>query len=286
MVAPDSTSGTSPVTILRASPSAMAVLPTPGIADQQRVVLGAAAEDLDGALHLGHPPDQGVDLAGAGLLVEVDAVGLQRLAAGLGVLLLGALFGGGALDVAGLRGAGLLGDAVGDEVDRVVAGHVLLLQEEGRMALPLGEHRHQHVGAGHLVAARGLHVDHRALDHPLEAGGGLGVLAIVHDQRTQFGVQVVDQVLLQHRQVDVAGAHDGGRLLVVSEAQQQVLERRILVLALVGVGHGAVEGLFEVAREGRHGRALNPFPWCTGAGADGGAPCRPPEPPWSRRPRR
>jgi hypothetical protein len=66
-----------------------------------------------------------------------------------------------------------LGDAVADVIDRVVAGHVLLLQEIGRVALALGEDRHQHVGAGDLLAAGGLHVDDGALDHPLEAGGGL-----------------------------------------------------------------------------------------------------------------
>ena len=83
------------------------------------------------------------------------------------------------------RGVGLprhLGDAVGDVVDRVEAGHVLLLQEIDGVALALGEHGHQHVGAGHLLAARGLHVNDGALDHPLEAGGGLGILARIVDQ--------------------------------------------------------------------------------------------------------
>jgi hypothetical protein len=65
---------------------------------------------------------------------------------------------------------------VADVVDRVVAGHVLLLQEIGGVALALGEDRDQHVGAGHLLAAGRLHVDHRALDHALEAGGRLGIL--------------------------------------------------------------------------------------------------------------
>ena len=33
----------------------------------------------------------------------------------------------------------------------VEARHLLLLQEEGGVALALGEHRDQHVGAGHLL---------------------------------------------------------------------------------------------------------------------------------------
>ena len=45
-------------------------------------------------------------------------------------------------------------DAVRDVIDRIESGHVLILQEEGRMAFPFGEYRHQHIGAGDLLAAR------------------------------------------------------------------------------------------------------------------------------------
>ncbi len=58
-----------------------------GIADEERIVLLAAAENLDGAFDFGGAPDQRIDLAGLGLLVEVDAIGLQRLGALLGLLL-------------------------------------------------------------------------------------------------------------------------------------------------------------------------------------------------------
>jgi hypothetical protein len=156
----------------------------------------------------------------------------------------------------GSERAGLLGDAVGDEVDRVVPRHVLLLQEVGGVAFALGEDGDQHIGAGDLVAARGLHVDHGALDHALEAGGRLGVLAVLDDQAAQIGVEIVGQRLLQRREINVAGAHHPGGVLVVGEGQEQMLQGRILVLSLIGVGHGAVEGFFEVAR--KRGQALAP----------------------------
>ena len=79
-----------------------------------------------------------------------------------------------------------------DVIDRVVAGHFLLLQEIGGVAFALGENRDQHIGAGDFFAAGGLHMDHGALDHPLEAGGRLGVLV-------QFGGEVIEFVL------DIAG---------------------------------------------------------------------------------
>ena len=103
--------------------------------------------------------------------------------------------------------AGPLGDAVADVVDRVVAGHVLLLQEIGGMALALGEDRDQHIGAGHFLAPGGLHMDHRALDDALEAGRRLGVLAAVADEIVEFLVDIVAQVLAQQVEIDRAGAH-------------------------------------------------------------------------------
>src|SRR4029077_3217242 len=49
------------------------------VSDEQRVVLLAAAKDLDGAVHLGESADQWVDAALLGLLVQVDAIGFERL---------------------------------------------------------------------------------------------------------------------------------------------------------------------------------------------------------------
>jgi len=66
-------------------------------------------------------------------------------------------------------GVGHLGNAVRDEIDGIDARDVLLLQQVDGLALLLAEERHQHVGAGDLVAARGLHVEDGALQHALEA---------------------------------------------------------------------------------------------------------------------
>ncbi len=157
-----------------------------GIAHEQGIVLLAAAEHLDGALNLGSAADQGIDAAGARLLIEVDAVDLERIGAAL--LLLAALDRGGILVDAAhgarLRHAGPLGDAVADIVDRIEAGHVLLLQEEGGVALPLGEDGNEHVGPRHLLPSRGLHMRHGAVDHALEACRRLGIaMGVEHEAR-------------------------------------------------------------------------------------------------------
>ena len=58
-------------TIFWASPSTIAVLPTPGLADEDRVVLGAAGQDLDDPLDLLLAADDRVELALAGELGQV-----------------------------------------------------------------------------------------------------------------------------------------------------------------------------------------------------------------------
>src|SRR5262249_1552218 len=93
-----------------------------GIADEQRIVFLAAAEHLDGAVDLGAAADQRVDLALARLLVEVDAVRLERVAlflAFLAALGVGLLLG--AAHRPRLRHPRPLGHPVADVVERVMA---------------------------------------------------------------------------------------------------------------------------------------------------------------------
>src|SRR6185437_213664 len=190
-------------------------LADPRFADIKRVVLRPAAEDLDRAVDLGLAPDEGVDLAGLGLFVEVDAIGVERVvlpllalfATAAAFLLVGALY------AAGLGAAGRLGDAVRDVVDRVEPGHVLLLQEIDGVAFALGEHRDQHVGAGHLLAPRRLHMDRGALQYALKARGRLCILgvAVADDEVGQLVVDIGRDVAAQPVDIDAARTQDGNR---------------------------------------------------------------------------
>ena len=120
------------------------------------------------------------------------------------------------------------------------------------MAFALGEDRHQHVGAGHFLASGRLHVDHRALDDALEAGGGLGIFRPVGDQVFQLGFEIGDQAAPQLVEIDIAGAHHRGRVLIVDQRQQKMLKCRVFVVALVGERQSTVKRLFEAARESWH----------------------------------
>ena len=164
-----------------------------GVAHQERVVLAPAAEHLDATLDLRLAPDQRIDVALERLDVEVDAILRQRRFLGVAGLALGRLMAlVGTRDGARLAEGRVLGHAVRDVVHGVVARHVLLLQEEGRVRLALREDRDEDVGPRHLGPARGLHVDRGALDDALEGGGGHGLRPL--HVRHEGGEVVVDEV--------------------------------------------------------------------------------------------
>jgi len=109
-----------------------------------------------------------------------------------------------------------------------------------------------HIGAGHLLAARRLNVDDGALDHALEPSGGLGILVAVAHQVLELALEIGSEAPPQLVEIDVAGAHDRGGVLIIEQGEQQVLERRIFMVTLVGQRQGAMEGLLEIARERGH----------------------------------
>ena len=114
------------------------------------------------------------------------------------------------------------------------------------MALALGEDGDQDIGAGHFLAAGGLDMDGRALEHALEAGGGLGLAAAVGDEIAELAVDVVDQVAAQALDIDIAGPHHGDCVRILGQRQQQMLERRVVMPSLIGVGERTVQRLLEI----------------------------------------
>ena len=73
---------------------------------------------------------------------------------------------------------------------------------------------------------------------------GLESSTPVGDEVRELRVDVFDEVAAKHVEIDVAGAHHRGRVLVVDEGEEQVLERGVFVAALAGEGKGPMEGLF------------------------------------------
>src|ERR1700712_4518253 len=103
-------------------------------------------------------------------------------------------------------------------------------------------------------------VDYRALDHALKARGRLGVIGAVRHQVFELGFEVIDQTGAQLVEIDAAGPHHRRRVRIIDQRQQEVLKRRILMMALVCNRQRAVQGLFKALRKSRHSRPLWPPP--------------------------
>jgi hypothetical protein len=74
-------------------------------------------------------------------------------------------------------------------------------------ALKVRQDRHQHVRAGHLLAARRLDMDHGALDHALKASGRSS-LALVDYQFFQVVVDVAHAMPFQRAKDAVSARQD------------------------------------------------------------------------------
>ena len=119
------------------------------------------------------------------------------------------------------------------------------------MALALGKNRDQHICARHFFATGGLNVNHRALDDALKAGSRLGIVASLGNEIVEFRINVIAQRLAQCVDINRAGPQNGCGILILDQAQQQMLQRGIFVVALIGRRECAVKRLFEITGEMR-----------------------------------
>ena len=102
------------------------------------------------------------------------------------------------------------------------------------MALALGEHGHQHICPRHLIAAGRLHMNHRTLDNPLEPCRGLAILGFIHNQAGQLIVDIIGQIVPQLFQIDAARLHNSDSFGVFCQGEQQMFQRGIFMVALIG----------------------------------------------------
>jgi hypothetical protein len=222
---------------MRASPSTSAVLPTPGLADVERVVLAAPAQDLDRALDLELAPDQGVDAPFVGQPVEVGRVLLEGRAA----FAIALAFGLRRVLAARIALFRRLGQPVRDVVDDIEPRDVLQPQQVGGVRMLLAEDRDQHVRDGYFLLAARLDVEHGALQHALEAERGLDFAVVVLLEARRRLVDEFLELLAQARAVGTTGAQDLADLRCIDDGEQQVLDRHEFVTRLTGGLEGFVQ---------------------------------------------
>jgi hypothetical protein len=169
-----------------------------GLADQHRVVLGAAGQHLDHPADLGVAADDRVDAALAGPLGQVDAVLFQRLIGGLRV-----------------RGGDPPVPATdrGERLEQRVGGGTGLGQQLAGVRAGAGQGDQQVLGRAVLVADRG----HDLLGAGQDVGDGAGDLRLGHGRPGRPG-QGGDQ----------AGRPGADRRRVGADRAQQTRARRAL----------------------------------------------------------
>ena len=77
---------------------------------------------------------------------------------------------------------------------------------------------------------------------------GLASPARFETRPRELVVEIVDDVAAEAVEIDAAGAQHGGSVLILGQSQQKVLERRIFVAPLVGLGQSSMQALLEVTR--------------------------------------
>ena len=87
-------------------------------------------------------------------------------------------------------------------------------------------------------------MDDGALNDALKAGRGLGIVRPVGHQVVELGFEIGDQTAAQFFQVDVARAHDCRGVLIFDQRQQQMLQRRVFMMALIGERQRPMKRLF------------------------------------------
>ena len=191
-----------------------------GLAQQHRVVLGPAREDLHDPLDLGLAADHRVELAVGGELGQVAAELVEQLR--------------GLLALAGRAGAGALAAAAGagehpdDLVADLLGVGVEVEQDAGGDALVLADEAEQDVLGADVVVAERERLAQRQLEHLLGArrerdlaGGDLLAGA---DDAHDLGADALDG--------DVEGLEHarGEALLLAEQAEQDVLGADVVVL--------------------------------------------------------
>ena len=127
------------------------------------------------------------------------------------------------------------------EIHHVEAADVLLVQEIHGMGFLLAENGDQDIGAGNLFFAHALDMQHRALDHALEADGRLGIhLAAggeLGDVLVEEGVNAAAQLF----DVAAAGTQHAGGGGIIEQRCQQMLHGDELVAPFARVLERAVQ---------------------------------------------
>ena len=209
---------------------------------QQRVVLATATQHLDHPLEFELPADQRIDRAVGRLGHQISGERLEWILDAS----LAAIRRDGAFFLAAVR----------DGAQQRDAFEALLAQEIGRVAVVLLQQEHQQRPALHLLRARRSRVNDGTFDDAIEAEGGFGLDRLAARHRREGAFEHLLQVRPQGGQVDAARGEEGGRLRVLNQRVQHVLQADQVMTTLGRDAKGAANTL-EGVRGERNGCAAH-----------------------------
>ena len=228
--APSSRSGTSSPQEARRQTFGKRRLADAGVADEYRIVLAAAAQDLHRPLQLVDAADQRIELAGSRARRQVGRVGGQRVAGRRRAALTAAGLGVGAavtrITAAGRRRRHLR-YAVSDVLEDVEPRDALRGEQLRRVRPVLLQRRRDDVAGMHFLAAGALDVQHRRLQHAPERQRLLRLLLLAARELLDGFLQILVEVAAQLRHVGAAGSQDPFAVGVVRQGVEEVLERQV-----------------------------------------------------------
>ena len=204
-----------------------------GLADQHRVVLGAAREDLHHALDLVLAPDDRVELALGGQLRQVAPELVEQLRRLLGLAGGAGRRGLAAAAAARARATAGAGEHADDLVADLLGVGVEVEQDARRDALVLAHEAEQDVLGADVVVAKRKRLAQRELEHLLGPGrerdlAGRDFVALA-DDAGDLGTHLFDR--------DLKGIKDarGEAFLFAQQPEQDVLGADVVVLERAGL---------------------------------------------------
>jgi hypothetical protein len=199
------------------------------VADEDRVVLAAAAEDLHRPLQLVGPANQRIEFASFRASGEIGGVRAERIAracaaafaaAGLGIRAVRAL----ALTRIDVR---RLGDSVSDVLQHVEPRDPVRGEQLRRVRLVLLQRCRQHVTRLNFLPPRALHVQHCRLQDPPERKCLLRLFLLAARELLDLIVEVAVEIATKLRQIGAARRKNPLTVLVVRQGVEQVLQCQV-----------------------------------------------------------
>lgn len=217
-----------------------------GIEKIKRIVIGEEEKKMNSEVYIDVKEDKRVDKERIGILVEIDEIGRKRIMIIIGRLIM--------IDECKIINGDLkeewserinemreIGNEVGDIVEGVVKGNMMIMKEVGRMDLKLRKDGEKKIRESKLVKVGRMKMDKRKMDKKMERGCRFGIIIIEGDEIVKIEVNIVSKDMIEIIKIKIEGENKGERVMIVDKRKKKMLEGGILVVKIVWDGEGMMK---------------------------------------------